>query len=125
MDDKKDFPAPWGDDVPLRGDGVPQPTGRIRYLIEYLLTVLHRFGDTSVTFSVQWGASALWMHSKQSAKIEMMEKEIVDLKAALQEARGGTYPQPKKGWQCFFCGEWFTTPESARSHFGEPPKEHI
>jgi hypothetical protein len=50
------------------------------------------------------------------------QAEIKDLRAALAEARGDTYPQPKEGWQCFHCGEWFTTWKSARSHFGESPE---
>ena len=29
-----------------------------------------------------------------------------------------TYPMPKHGWTCFHCGETFTTPGSARDHFG-------
>ena len=32
-----------------------------------------------------------------------------------------TYPMPKHGWTCFFCGETFTTPGGARHHFGSEP----
>ena len=32
-----------------------------------------------------------------------------------------TYPQPKHGWTCFFCGETFTTYGAARDHFGVIP----
>lgn len=32
-----------------------------------------------------------------------------------------TYPQPEHGWCCFHCGETFTTPGSARNHFGATP----
>lgn len=32
---------------------------------------------------------------------------------------GGTYEMPKNGWTCYHCGETFTTPGSARDHFGE------
>jgi hypothetical protein len=40
------------------------------------------------------------------------------------DAAADTYPQPKDGWVCFHCGERFTTPGSARDHFGfEPSSE--
>lgn len=29
-----------------------------------------------------------------------------------------TYQMPAHGWTCFFCGETFKTPGSARDHFG-------
>ncbi len=32
-----------------------------------------------------------------------------------------TYPMPAHGWTCFHCGETFTTPGSARDHFGCEP----
>ena len=32
-----------------------------------------------------------------------------------------TYPIPADGWTCFHCGEKFTTPGSARDHFGCEP----
>lgn len=32
-----------------------------------------------------------------------------------------TYPMPAHGWTCFHCGETFTTPGSAREHFGATP----
>lgn len=31
---------------------------------------------------------------------------------------GDTYMVPRVGWVCFHCGEHFTTPGSARDHFG-------
>lgn len=32
-----------------------------------------------------------------------------------------TYDMPQLGWTCFHCGETFTTPGSARDHFGARP----
>lgn len=32
-----------------------------------------------------------------------------------------TYQAPAHGWTCFHCGETFTTPGSARDHFGAEP----
>lgn len=32
-----------------------------------------------------------------------------------------TYKMPEHGWTCFHCGETFTTPCAARSHFGATP----
>lgn len=34
-----------------------------------------------------------------------------------------TYAPPPHGWTCFHCGETFTTPGSARDHFGTPIAE--
>jgi len=31
------------------------------------------------------------------------------------------YNRPKHGWVCFYCGENFRTPGSARDHFGASP----
>lgn len=31
------------------------------------------------------------------------------------------YPKPEHGWTCFHCGETFTTPGSAKDHFGFDP----
>ena len=36
-------------------------------------------------------------------------------------AEGDCYPQPEHGWTCFHCGETFTTPGAARTHFGFEP----
>lgn len=33
----------------------------------------------------------------------------------------GFYAPPAHGWTCFHCGETFTTPGSARDHFGFEP----
>jgi hypothetical protein len=33
----------------------------------------------------------------------------------------GFYTAPPHGWTCFHCGETFTTPGSARDHFGLEP----
>lgn len=37
------------------------------------------------------------------------------------ETPAGAYPVPAHGWTCFHCGETFTTPGSARDHFGFDP----
>ncbi|MCW3477391.1 hypothetical protein [Limobrevibacterium gyesilva] len=37
------------------------------------------------------------------------------------KAEPATYLKPKHGWTCFHCGETFTTPGSARDHFGADP----
>lgn len=51
-------------------------------------------------------------------------EETRDLNTALVQVRDKTYQPPAKGWQCFHCGEWFTTEGAARHHFGNNP-EHI
>ncbi len=56
------------------------------------------------------------------AELARLRAELADLKLALAEARGETYDAPRAGWQCFHCGEWFRTKESAESHFGITPE---
>lgn len=36
---------------------------------------------------------------------------------------GDTYSMPSNGWTCFHCGETFTTPGSAKQHFGPTPND--
>lgn len=36
-------------------------------------------------------------------------------------SQSDTFPMPKQGFTCFFCGDTFTTPGSARLHFGADP----
>ncbi|API58503.1 hypothetical protein BSL82_03605 [Tardibacter chloracetimidivorans] len=45
--------------------------------------------------------------------------DLSKLAASLTEAQ--TYEKPPHGWTCFHCGETFTTPGSARYHFGFDP----
>lgn len=63
---------PWSGDTPLGTEGMPKNTGKIDWLIQYLLTVRRRFGNTCVTFEdIRWGASALWeldRREKQAAE---------------------------------------------------------
>jgi hypothetical protein len=69
--------------VPLRGEGAPKNNGQIKHLIEYLLTVYKRFGNTAVTCDLQWGAVALHKRDAQKERIEQLEaalRELVRLK---------------------------------------------
>ena len=47
-----------------------------------------------------------------------MKNKYAELQAA---AKDDTYQQPEHGWTCFHCGDTFTTPGSARDHFGHDP----
>lgn len=67
---------PWADDVPLRGERAPKNDGQIKHLIEYLLTVHKRFGNTAVTTSLQWGATALWKRDEQAKRIAELEEQL-------------------------------------------------
>lgn len=70
---------PWADDVPLRGPDAPRNTGKLKHLIEYMLTVYERFGDTSVTCSLQWGSSALHKRDAQAERIAELEQKLASL----------------------------------------------
>lgn len=48
-----------------------------------------------------------------------MTNNLSDTLAALSAK--ATYDKPEHGWTCFHCGETFTTPGSARDHFGFDP----
>lgn len=68
---------PWADDVPLVDHNAPKNNGHLKYLIEYLLTVYKRFGDTTVTIDLQWGATA--MHKRDA-----LQEENAALRAKLE-----------------------------------------
>lgn len=65
----------WGDDVALRGPEAPKWDGQIKHLIEYLLTVYKRFGNTAITADLQWGATALWKRDEQRQRIVDLESK--------------------------------------------------
>lgn len=75
----------WGDDVALRGPDAPKDNGQIKFLIEYLLTVYKRFGNTAVTFNLglQWGATALWKRDEQRERIEELESALLAAQAKI------------------------------------------
>ena len=61
----------------------------LKHLIEYLLTVYKRFGNTTVTFSLQWGADALCKQDAQKERIASLEQELdtlIEKGALLQRA---------------------------------------
>lgn len=76
----------WGDDVALRGPDAPRNDGSIKHLIEYLLSVYDRFGNTTVTADLQWGATALHKLNEEKERIAELEAEIERLKAIPTEA---------------------------------------
>jgi hypothetical protein len=65
---------PWSGDTPLRGPEAPENDGHIEHLIQYLLSIHERFGNTAVTCDLQWGATALHKRDAQKKLIE----EILD-----------------------------------------------
>jgi hypothetical protein len=71
--------APWADDVPLMGEGVPKDTGQIDWLIQYLLTVYKRFGNTAVVVDrLRWGACALHARSEAPEVIAVESGQMSD-----------------------------------------------
>lgn len=85
----------WGDDVPLRGEGTPQNDGSIRHLIEYLLTVYERFGNTTVTASLQWGASALWKRDELAEQLA----QVIEGKGTDEAAPDDYSEIGKRNWR--------------------------
>ena len=77
----------WGDDVALNGPEVPRNTGQIKWLIEYLLTTYERFGNTAVTFTLQWGATALWKRDEQAKRIAELEEQLAAPRAEVGTQR--------------------------------------
>lgn len=85
----------WGDDVPLRGEGTPQNDGSIQHLIEYLLTVYKRFGNTCVTASLQWGAAAMWKRDELAEQLA----QIVEGRGSAEEAPADYSEIGKRNWR--------------------------
>ncbi len=71
----------WPAGVALRGPDAPKDDGSIKHLIEYLLTVYERFGNTRVTADLQWGATALHKMDAQKVRIAELEAELAEFRA--------------------------------------------
>lgn len=74
-------PQAWGDDVALRGPDAPKNSGQAKHLIEYLLTLYKRFGNTAVTVDLQWGGTALQKQDEQKKRIAELQAELTALRA--------------------------------------------
>ena len=74
---------PWGDDVALRGKDAPKNDGLIKHLIEYLLTVYKRFGNTAITCDLQWGSAAMWKRDERQERIAELEASLKALRSAV------------------------------------------
>jgi len=81
------MPKPWGDDVALRGPDAPKNNGQIKHLIEYLLTVYKRFGNTAVTCDLQWGASALWKRDELTSELTEARTQLAERDATIAQLR--------------------------------------
>lgn len=77
-DRNQDHLVPWGDDVALAGPTAPKWNGQITHLIQFLLTVHKRFGDTAITANLQWGATALHKRDEQKERIIALEAELAE-----------------------------------------------
>ena len=71
-------PVPTILEGPLMGPDAPPHPKHIFDLLRLLLTIYHRFGNTAVTFNLQWGSSALW---QRDALIEELAETKVTLEA--------------------------------------------
>lgn len=111
-DKSRDAPKAWGDDVALLGPNAPRNDGKIKHLIEYLLTVYDRFGNTVVTTKgLQWGSSALWKMDEQAKRIEELESELAAVRAMPSAGTSTSEPvawmlpegpDNQTGWPQFF-----------------------
>lgn len=90
-DDRKTLTA-WGDDVALMGPEAPKWDGHIKHLVEYLLTVYERFGNTAVTANLQWGASALWKRDEQAEQIADLQSRLSAAEARIKEIEDAALP---------------------------------
>lgn len=50
--------------------------------------------------------------------IDSVLSDLTGIRPAKPKPATDTYDKPPHGWTCFFCGDTFTTPGSARDHFG-------
>ncbi len=70
---------PYPSDTPLLGPGSPG-VEHIDGLIKYLNTVRERFGNTTVSFSLKWGSSALWAEDALNKKVKWYKSRLKNLK---------------------------------------------
>ena len=91
--------AAWADDVALQGPEAPQWNGHIEHLIQYLLTIHKRFGNTAITASLKWGASALWKRDEQAERIAQLETELAQLRAELERMTLDRDAKSKRMWE--------------------------
>lgn len=62
-------------DVPLNGPNAP-PVDHVDELIQRLVTIRHRFGNTAITFEGNWGSNALYTKDSLRDRIECLEDAI-------------------------------------------------
>ena len=66
---------PWNDDIALSGPDAPENDGTIEFMIQYLLTVRKRFGNTCVSVAdgtIKWGGSSLHYQDKQNKEVQRL-----------------------------------------------------
>jgi len=75
----------YADDIILVGPNAP-PATNIDDLLRYCATIFHRFGNTAVTFGLEWGGSALRSRDEQGVEIEALHARMAALERQLAEA---------------------------------------
>jgi hypothetical protein len=68
---------PLADDVPMAGERMPTAE-QIDDLLRILATIRVRFGNTAVTYSIEWGGGALWAADKQAKRIAELERLCIE-----------------------------------------------
>ena len=86
---KEKLILPWAGDVALMGPDTPPDNGMLAHLIQYLVTVRERFGNTMVRedITLQWGSSALWKADSQKAEIVALQAKLKAAEKAVEEFR--------------------------------------
>lgn len=82
----------WSDDTALMGPEAPKWNGQIEHLIQYLLTVHKRFGNTCITADLQWGATAMWKRDAKQERIVELEAQLLALREQVGEPYAWTIP---------------------------------
>ncbi len=66
---------PYQPEVACSGPTAPK-CEQIDDLIRLLVTIRERWGNTAIKYSIQWGASALWVEDVQKQEIEKLKKML-------------------------------------------------
>lgn len=102
---------PFDNDTPLLGDGAPDAR-QIDDLLRVLATIRHRFGNTAVRYSIQWGSQGCRAIDGQKREIERLQQWVAD-------CQSGMYVN------CVYCGHRYGPREETPTSMADVLKEHV
>lgn len=94
---------PFADDVALLGPTAPA-IHQIDDLIQHLVTIRHRFGNTAVNFRLRWGSSALWATAEAEKLVQFVDELRKDEGDAVEILCQNPEPPPNFAVVC--RGDW-------------------